>query len=72
MFKIMRSIRKGYPITKGITNSVDIIDKHFNNAKFEEIKKELDLNGIGCFGFSNIAEYIKQKKIVSSFVICNY
>lgn len=44
LFKIIRNIKKGYPVIKGITGSVDIIDKHYNDIKFEEIKKELNLH----------------------------
>ena len=39
LYKIIRNIKKGYQIEKTITNSVDIIDKHFDNVKFEQIKK---------------------------------
>lgn len=39
LFKLIRNIKKGYKVTKTITNSVDIIDKHYNSTKFEEIKK---------------------------------
>jgi len=39
MFKIIRSIKKGYPVIKGTTYSVDIIDKHYDDIKFAEIKK---------------------------------
>ena len=70
--KIIRNIKKGYIIKKGITSSIDIIDKHYNSTKFEQIKKELESNSIKCFGYSSISEYIKNKKFISSFIICNY
>lgn len=31
LFKIIRTIRKGYPVRKGITNSIDIIDRHYED-----------------------------------------
>ena len=55
-----------------MTYSIDIIDKHYDNVKFEEIKKELEKNEIACFGYLNLSAYIKQKKFISSFIICNY
>lgn len=41
LFKLIRNIKKGYKVTKAVTNSIDIIDKHYNSTKFEEIKREL-------------------------------
>jgi hypothetical protein len=32
-------MKKGYKALKGKARSVDIIDKHFDNVKFDEIKK---------------------------------
>ena len=39
LFKTIRTLKKGYRIEKSITNSLDIIDKHYDNVKFEQIKK---------------------------------
>lgn len=65
-------MKKGYKALKGKARSVDIIDKHFDNVKFDEIKKELDKNGIICYGYLNLNNFIKHKKFVSPFIICNY
>lgn len=65
-------MKKGYKALKGKSRSVDIIDKHFDNVKFDEIKKELEKNNINCYGYVNLNNYIKQKRFVSPFIICNY
>jgi DeoR/GlpR family transcriptional regulator of sugar metabolism len=69
---MIRNIKKGYKVVRVVTNSIDIIDKHYNSTKFEEIKKELESNEIRCFGYSNLNEYIRNKKFVSPFTIVNY
>lgn len=33
--KTIRSIKKGYRAEKTVTHSIDIIDKHYDNVKFE-------------------------------------
>ncbi len=35
MRKVLKEFKKGYKAEKGLTNSIDIIDKHFDNVKFE-------------------------------------
>lgn len=35
LFKLIRNVKKGYLTRKGITSSIDIIDKHYNSTKFE-------------------------------------
>jgi len=37
--KIIKDMKKGYKALKGKARSIDIIDKHFDNIKFDEIKK---------------------------------
>lgn len=34
LFKVIRNIKKGYKAVRAITNSIDIIDKHYNSTKF--------------------------------------
>lgn len=34
LFKLIRNVKKGYLTRKGITSSIDIIDKHYNSTKF--------------------------------------
>ena len=72
LHKIIRTLKKGYRIEKTVTHSIDIIDKHYDNIKFEQIKKELEINNIACHGFINLSSYIKTKKFISPFIICNF
>jgi len=39
--KIIKELKKGYRAAKGLTRTIDIIDKHFDNVKFDSIKQEL-------------------------------
>ena len=49
-------MKKGYKAEKGLTKSVDIIDKHFDNVKFDGIKKEM------------VIDYVaKVKKVIESY-----
>lgn len=34
LYKLIRNIKKGYKVARAITNSIDIIDKHYNSTKF--------------------------------------
>ena len=42
--KILKELKNGYKIEKTMTKAVDIIDKHYHSAKFEQIIKELQNN----------------------------
>jgi hypothetical protein len=55
-----------------MSKTIDIIDKHFENVKFDSIKKELQKSDIKCYGYKNLTDYIKEKKFMSPFIICNY
>lgn len=37
--KILKELKKGYKTEKSLTRSIDIIDKHFYDTKFDSIKK---------------------------------
>ena len=72
MRKIIKDCKNGYKAEKAITYSIDIIDKHYDNVKFEQIKQELEKYNINCYGYSNLCNYIKNRKFISSFIICNF
>ena len=69
---MIKDLKKGYRASKGLTKTIDIIDKHFDNEKFESIKKELDKSDIKCYGYNNLSDYFKKKKFMSTFIICNF
>lgn len=37
--KIIKQIKRGYRAKKGLSNSIDIIDKHHDSPRFEQIKE---------------------------------
>lgn len=72
MRKLLKDFKKGYKAEKGITNSIDIIDKHYDSVKFEQIKQELENNNITSYGYSNLKTFMSTRKFVSPFIICNF
>jgi hypothetical protein len=51
---------------------VDIIDKYHSSSKFEEIKKELEGNGISFKCYPSITAYCKTLTFIAPVIICNF
>ena len=69
---MLREIKRGYLVEKGVCKMVDIIDKFHGDLKFEDIKEKLSKSSIQYRCFDDFSSFEKNEIYCAPVIICNY
>jgi len=70
--KVLREVKRGYLVEKGVCRLVDINDKLHNDLKFQSVKEQLTKNNINYRCFNDFSSFAKNEVYCAPLIICNY
>jgi hypothetical protein len=69
---VLREVKRGYLVEKGVCRLVDIIDKLHDDLKFQSVKEQLAKNNINYRCFNDFVSFEKNEVYCAPLIICNY